>query len=116
MPIVGAGGGTYSFVHVHDAAVATMKALTRGEPGIYNIVDDAPAKLSEWLPAVARLLDAPSPAHMDEALAREKLGDMLVYIFNEQSGASNLKAKKVLAWEPTIASWATGFKTLYSAG
>ncbi len=62
MPIVGEGAGTYSFIHVHDAAVATMKALTRGEPGIYNIVDDAPAKLSEWLPVAARLLDAPSPA------------------------------------------------------
>ena len=115
MPIVGTGGGTYSFVHVHDAAVATMKALTRGGPGIYNIVDDAPAKLSEWLPVVARLLDAPMPAHMDEALAREKLGDMLVYIFNEQAGASNRRAKKVLSWELTIPSWEMGFKSLYTA-
>lgn len=114
MPIVGAGDGTYSFVHVHDAAVATMKALARGEPGIYNIVDNAPAKLSTWLPVVARLLDAPAPTHMDEALARAKLGDMLVYVFNEQSGASNLKARKVLGWEPTIPSWEVGFKSLYT--
>src|ERR1700722_11137191 len=74
MPIVGEGNGTYSFVHVHDAAVATMKALTRGEPGIYNIVDNASAKLNEWLPVVAKLLDAPAPTHMDEVLARQKLG------------------------------------------
>ncbi|MGC1174576.1 NAD-dependent epimerase/dehydratase family protein [Polaromonas sp.] len=115
MPIVGGGDGIYSFVHVHDAAVATMKALTHGEPGIYNIVDDAPAKLSEWLPFVANLLDAPAPAHMDEALAREKLGDMLVYIFNEQSGASNLKAKKALSWAPAPSSWRAGFKSLYAS-
>lgn len=114
MPIVGEGNGTYSFVHVRDAALATMKALTHGEPGIYNIVDDAPAKLSEWLPFVANLLDAPAPAKMDEALAREKLGDMLVYIFNEQSGASNLKAKKVLSWAPSPSSWRAGFKSLYT--
>lgn len=115
MPIVGSGGGTYSFVHVRDAAAATMEALTRGEPGIYNIVDDFPARLSEWLPVVAKLLEAPPPAFMDEALARKKLGDMLVYVFNEQSGASNQKAKKALAWEPAIPSWKTGFKSLYTS-
>ena len=115
MPIVGEGNGTYSFVHVHDAAVATMKALTRGEPGVYNIVDNAPAKLNEWLPAVAKLLDAPAPTHMDEVSARQKLGDMLVYVFNEQSGASNLRAKKALAWEPAVSSWKIGFKSLYAS-
>lgn len=115
MPIVGTGAGTYSFVHVRDAALATMKALTHAEPGIYNIVDNEPAKLSEWLPAVARFLDAPTPVHMDEALAREKLGDMLVYVFNEQVGASNLKAKKALSWEPEVPSWKIGLKTLYNA-
>ena len=114
MRIVGRGDGTYSFIHVHDAAVATMKALTRVPPGIYNIVDDAPAKLSEWLPVAARLLDAPAPTQMDEAPAREKLGDMMVYVFNEQSGASNQKAKKVLAWKPTIPSWRMGFRDLYA--
>jgi nucleoside-diphosphate-sugar epimerase len=115
MPIVGTGSGTYSFVHVHDAALATMKALTGAQPGIYNIVDDSPARLSHWLPVVAKLLDAPPPAHMDEALARKKLGDMLVYIFNEQSGASNSKARKVLGWEPSIPSWEEGFKSLYGS-
>jgi hypothetical protein len=78
-------------------------------------VDDAPAKLSEWLPITAALLGAPPPSTMDEALARQKLGDMLVYIFNEQSGASNLKAKHALAWQPSVSSWRLGFKTLYGS-
>lgn len=114
MPIVGTGSGTYSFIHVQDAALAAMSALTRGESGIYNIVDDSPAKLCEWLPVAAKLLDAPPPVFMDETMAREKLGDMLVYVFNEQSGASNRKAKKVLAWEPTIPTWQAGFKSMYT--
>jgi len=115
MAIVGAGRGTYSFVHVRDAALATIAALTRGAPGIYNIVDDAPVRLGVWLPAVARLLGAPPPTQMDEAMARKKLGDMLVYVFNEQSGASNAKARKDLGWAPTIPSWEIGFKALYSS-
>lgn len=115
MPIIGTGSGTYSFAHVRDAAIATMNALTRGTPGIYNLVDDTPVKLSEWLPIAAALLGAPLPACTSEILAREKLGDMLVYVFNEQSGASNLKAKKVLEWEPTIPSWETGFKEHYES-
>ncbi len=114
MPIVGTGNGTYSFIHVQDAAAATMKALTRAAPGIYNIVDDAPARLRDWLPVAAELLGAPPPSTMDEALARQKLGDMRVYIFNEQSGASNRKAKAALAWEPSIPSWRLGFKELYA--
>ncbi len=114
MPIVGKGNGTYSFIHVRDAAAATVQALTRGAPGIYNIVDDAPAKLAEWLPVAAELLGAPAPTTMDETLAREKLGDMLVYVFNEQSGASNRKAKARLDWQPDPPSWRTGFKNLYS--
>lgn len=115
MAIVGAGNGTYSFVHVHDAAAATMKALLGAPPGIYNIVDDAPVKLRDWLPVAARLLGAPAPAPMDEALARRKLGDMMVYIYNEQSGASNQKARKALDWKPAIGSWQTGFERLYAA-
>jgi len=114
MAIVGAGDGTYSFVHVHDAAVATMNALLHAQPGIYNIVDDAPVRLKHWLPVAARLLDAPAPVPMDEALARQKMGDLMVYIYNEQSGASNQKAKAALRWQPAIPSWQTGFEALYS--
>ncbi|MBI1813658.1 MAG: amidohydrolase family protein [Deltaproteobacteria bacterium] len=115
MPIVGAGAGTYSFINLHDAAAATVKALTHDGQGIYNIVDDSPARLSEWLPFAAKLLDAPAPTHMDEALARQKLGDMLVYIMNEQRGASNAKAKRELQWEPRIRSWREGFSSIYAA-
>ena len=114
MALVGAGAGTYSFIHVDDAAKATLKALASA-PGIYNIVDDEPACLREWLPVAARLLGGPVPTPLDEALARSKLGDMLVYMFNEQSGASNRKAKDVLGWRPETPSWRLGFERLYAA-
>lgn len=113
-PIVGEGAGTYSFIHVEDAARATLKALIRARPGIYNIVDDDPARLSEWLPVVARLLHAPPPTRIDENAARQSLGDMLVYIMNEQRGASNAKARRELEWEPRIRSWREGFKLIYA--
>jgi nucleoside-diphosphate-sugar epimerase len=113
-PIVGEGAGTYSFIHVDDAARATMKALLRAKPGIYNIVDDDPARLSEWLPVVAKLLHAPTPNSMDESSARQSLGDMLVYIMNEQRGASNAKARRELEWEPRLHSWREGFKAMYA--
>jgi len=114
MPIVGAGAGTYSFINLPDAAAATLKALQHGGRGIYNIVDDAPARQSEWLPYAAKLLGAPAPGHMDEPVARQKLGDMLVYIMNEQRGASNAKAKRELGWAPLHPSWRTGFESLYA--
>jgi nucleoside-diphosphate-sugar epimerase len=112
MPIVGEGAGTYSFIHVADAAEATLKAL-KAQTGIYNIVDDTPAKLSEWLPVAATLLNAPAPASMDACLARQKMGDLLVYVFNEQSGASNSKARRLLDWAPSIPSWRSGFERIY---
>jgi 2-alkyl-3-oxoalkanoate reductase len=112
MPIVGSGAGTYSFIELGDAARATLKALTHGQPGILNIVDDSPAPQSEWVPFVAQLLQAPEPRHMDESLARQKLGDMMVYVMNEQRGASNAKAKRELDWKPLIPSWKTGFQAL----
>lgn len=114
MPIVGTGAGTYSFISLRDAAEATMKALSHNGNGIFNIVDDAPAPLHEWLPFAANLLKAPAPSCMDESLAREKLGDMMVYIMNEQRGASNAKAKRELNWKPLTPSWRAGFEALYS--
>jgi 2-alkyl-3-oxoalkanoate reductase len=113
MPIVGAGAGTYSFINLSDAAAATVRALAHRGRGIFNIVDDAPARQSEWLPFAARLLGAPQPQPMDEALARRKLGDMMVYIMNEQRGASNAKAKRELGWRPAVPSWRAGFEALY---
>jgi nucleoside-diphosphate-sugar epimerase len=114
LPIVGAGAGTYSFINLHDAAAATIKVLAREASGIYNIVDDSPVRLSEWLPIAAKLLGAPAPGHMDEALARQKIGDMRVYYMNEQRGASNAKAKREFNWQPDFPSWRTGFEALYS--
>jgi nucleoside-diphosphate-sugar epimerase len=113
-PIVGAGAGTYSFINLIDAAVATVKVLPSEASGIYNIVDDSPIRLSEWLPLVAKLLDAPAPGQMDEAAAREKLGDVRVYYMTEQRGASNAKAKREFDWQPAFPSCRTGFEALYA--
>ena len=113
LPIVGAGAGTYSFINLRDAAAATVKVLAQDARGVFNIVDDSPVRLSEWLPFAAKLLDAPAPGSMDEAQARQKLGDMRVYYMNEQRGASNAKAKRELNWQPTVPSWRTGFEALY---
>lgn len=114
MPIAGAGAGTYSFINLQDAAAATLKALAHEARGIYNIVDDSPVRFSEWLPFAAKLLDAPAPGHVDEALARQKVGDLRVYYMNEQRGASNAKAKRALGWQPAFPSWRAGFEALYS--
>ena len=114
MPVVGAGAGTYSFINLSDAAAATVKVLAHEASGIYNIVDDSPVRLSDWLPFAAELLGAPAPGHMDEALARQTLGDMRVYYMNEQRGASNAKAKREFNWQPAVPSWKTGFEALYA--
>jgi len=114
MRIVAAGAGTYSFIDLRDAAAATMTALAHDASGIFNIVDDAPARFSEWLPVAARLLGAPAPGHLDEAEARRKLGDLRVYYMNEQRGASNAKARRELGWQPSFPSWRAGFEALYS--
>ena len=102
MPIVGAGAGTYSFINLRDAALATVKVLAYEANGLYNIVDDAPVRFSEWLPIAAKLLGAAAPGHIDEASARQKMGDLRVYYMNEQRGASNAKAKREFNWHPKI--------------
>ncbi|HXU41965.1 MAG TPA: NAD(P)-dependent oxidoreductase [Burkholderiales bacterium] len=112
-PLVGAGAGAYSFIDLRDAAAATVKALAREAGGIYNIVNDAPARFSEWLPFAAKLLGAPAPGREDEASARKRVGDMRVYYMNEQRGASNAKAKRDLGWQPVFPSWRAGFESLY---
>lgn len=113
MPIVGDGAGTYSFINLHDAAAATLRALAHEVRGIYNIVDDSPVRFSEWLPFAAKLLGAPAPGHEDEASARKRIGDMRVYYMNEQRGASNAKAKREFNWQPACPSWRAGFEALY---
>jgi nucleoside-diphosphate-sugar epimerase len=113
MPVVGAGQGIYSFINLRDAAEATLKALACEASGIYNIVDDAPVRWSEWLAAAAELLNAPVPGRIDTASARQRFGDLRVYYMNEQRGASNAKAKRELDWQPSFPSWREGFEALY---
>ena len=113
-PIVGAGAGTYSFINLRDAAAATIRVLAHDATGIYNIVDDSPVRLSEWLPFVAKLLGAPAPGHEDVASARKRIGDMRVYYMNEQRGASNTKATRQFNWRPAFPSWRAGFEALYA--
>ena len=108
-PIVGRGVGLFSFIHVDDAAAATVAAVERGGPGIYNIVDDEPAGQRDWLPVYAEAIGAPRPRRVPVWLARLVAGKMASAI-NLQPGASNAKAKRELGWTPRWASWREGFR------
>jgi nucleoside-diphosphate-sugar epimerase len=108
-PVVGDGGGVWSFIHIEDAAEATVAAVTRGRPGIYNIVDDDPAPVAEWLPAAARAIGAPPPRHVPRWLGRIVAGEVAAVMMTEVRGASNEKAKRELGWQPRHASWREGF-------
>jgi nucleoside-diphosphate-sugar epimerase len=112
-PVVGDGGGVWSFVHLDDAASATVLALERGEPGIYNVVDDEPAPVREWLPALAETLGAKPPRHVPRWLARLAAGEAGVALMTESRGASNAKAKRELGWRLRHPSWRTGFADAY---
>jgi nucleoside-diphosphate-sugar epimerase len=113
-PIVGDGGGIWSFVHLDDAAAATVLALERGEPGVYNVVDDDPAPVREWLPALAAALGAPPPRHVPRWLARLVAGEAGVTMMTEMRGASNAKARRELGWTPAYPSWRQGFVASYA--
>jgi nucleoside-diphosphate-sugar epimerase len=104
-PVVGGGGGVWSFVHVADAAAATVAALERGQRGIYNVVDDEPAPVAEWLPAVASTLGARAPWRLPRFVGRLAAGEAGVIMMTEVRGASNAKAKAELGWQPEHASW-----------
>src|SRR5262249_39926318 len=108
-PIVGDGGGVSSFVHVEDAAAATAVAVERGQPGIYNLVDDEPAPVREWLPVLASALDAKPPRRVPRWLGRLLAGEAATAMMTEAKGASNAKAKRELGWRPRYASWRQGF-------
>jgi 2-alkyl-3-oxoalkanoate reductase len=108
-PIVGGGAGIWSFCEVTDAAAATAIAVTTGEPGIYNIVDDEPAAVSQWLPYLARCLDAKPPRRLPAWLARPLAGEFGVLSMTAWRGCSNAKAKRDLGWTPRYASWREGF-------
>jgi len=108
-PIVGSGSGLFSFIHVDDAADATVAAVERGAPGVYNVVDDEPAALRDWVPAYAEAIGAPPPRRAPVWLARLVAGKMASSM-NVQPGASNAKAKRELRWEPRWRSWREGFR------
>jgi nucleoside-diphosphate-sugar epimerase len=108
LPIVGDGGGVWSHIHIEDAAAATVVAVERGEPGVYNIVDDEPVPVREWLPVVASALDAKPPRRVPRWLGRVAAGEMATVMMTEVRGASNAKAKRELGWQPRYASWRQG--------
>jgi nucleoside-diphosphate-sugar epimerase len=107
-PIVGDGGGVWSFVHIEDAAEATVAAVERGRRGIYNIVDDEPAPVAEWLPAMALALGAKPPRRVPRWLGRLLAGEPATVMMTEVRGASNAKAKRELGWQPSHPSWRAG--------
>jgi len=104
-PIVGDGNGMFSFIHVADAADATLAAVERGTRGVYHIVDDEPAPIKDWLPVVADRLGAKPPLRIPRWLGRLVGGEMVVTMSTETRGASNERAKRVLGWTPRHASW-----------
>jgi 2-alkyl-3-oxoalkanoate reductase len=109
LPIVGNGAGVWSFVHIDDAASATVAAIDRGAPGIYNVVDDEPAPVTQWLPALAEAIDAKPPRRLPVWLARMAIGDVGVSMMTRIRGASNAKARSELGWAPRYATWREGF-------
>ena len=109
-PVVGKGTGVFSFVHVDDAAAATVAALAQGSEGTYNVVDDEPAELREWLPVYAEALGAKRPRRVPPWIARLIAGKEAVGLATAMRGASNEKAKRELSWTPTYSSWRQGFR------
>ena len=108
-PVVGGGQGVWSFVHIEDAADATLAAVEHGRRGIYNIVDDEPAPVAEWLPVAARAVGARPPRHVPRWAGRLLAGEAATVMMTEVRGASNEKAKRELGWQPRHSSWRQGF-------
>ena len=108
-PLVGDGGGVWSFIHIEDAATATVEAIEHGTRGVYNVVDDDPAPVRDWLPALAKALGARKPMRFPRWLGRLAAGEAAVVMMTEVRGASNAKAKRELGWQPRYASWRQGF-------
>jgi 2-alkyl-3-oxoalkanoate reductase len=109
LPIVGKGDGTFSFIHVEDAAAATVAAVERGGPGTYNVVDDEPAAMREWVPVFCTAVGAKKPMRVPVWLARLIAGAAAVASATQLRGASNAKAKRELGWQPSYPSWRQGF-------
>ncbi len=114
-PIVGDGGGVWSWIHLDDAAAATVLALDHDGPAIFNVVDDDPAPVREWLPVLADALGAKPPRHVPTWLARLLAGEVVTMMSTQARGASNVKAKRELGWTLRFPTWRTGFPAVYSA-
>ena len=110
-PLVGDGGGVWSFIHIADAAEATVAAVEHGSRGVYNVVDDDPAAVADWLPSLAQTLGAKRPMRVPRFVGRLFAGEAGVVMMTEIRGASNAKAKRELAWRPAHPSWRQGFAT-----
>jgi nucleoside-diphosphate-sugar epimerase len=115
LPIVGEGTGVFSFVHIEDAAEATVLAIERGATGVLNVTDDDPAPVRVWIPELARLLEAPAPLRVPAWIASPILGPYGRYLMLHLRGASNAKAKRELGWTPRHASWREGFRAMLSS-
>ena len=109
-PLIGDGGGVWSFIHIADAAEATVAAIERGHRGVYNVVDDDPAPVAEWLPAMAQELGAKKPMRVPRFVGRLFAGEAGVVAMTDARGASNAKAKRELRWRPAHPSWRQGFE------
>jgi nucleoside-diphosphate-sugar epimerase len=112
--LIGDANDWWSFLHIDDAAAATAMAVERGAPGIYNIVDDEPAPVREWLPALAAMLGARPPLNIPKWLARIVAGEHTVAMMTEIRAGSNAKAKRDLSWHPMHTSWWNGFAEVLS--
>ena len=111
-PVIADGAGVWSWIHLDDAASATVAALERGAPGVYNVTDDEPARVSEWLPYLAETVNAKQPMRVPAWLGRIMAGSVPVRWMTEGRGSSNDKAKRELDWQPRWRSWREGFDTL----
>jgi 2-alkyl-3-oxoalkanoate reductase len=110
LPIAGAGAGVWSFIHIDDAAAATVLALERDATGIFNIVDDEPAQVNQWLPFLAQAIGAKPPHRVPTWLARLAGGEVGVSLLTQVRGASNAKARQELGWQPRWLTWRDGFR------
>ncbi len=110
VPVIGGGTGIWSFLEITDAAAATVTAVSRGDPGIYNVVDDDPAPVGQWLPYLAGVMGAKPPLRMPAWLGRLLAGEFVATQMTSSRGYTNEKAKKELGWEPKYASWREGFR------
>src|ERR687891_877642 len=109
LPVIGGGGGVWSFVHIEDVASATVAAVDNGGPGIYNVVDDEPALVREWLPFLSEQLGAKRPMRVPRFVVRLLAGEAPVLMMTQMRGASNAKAKRELGWQPRWFTWRVGF-------